>query len=311
MKVEEDLDKLQNLPFPPLLPITLDVQNLSIRDIPGKRKTLRYFVELNNKTFRIKEFFMDWFYTGFPKSIMKSLMSLYWTAEVHEEDGLIWYYSKNYKGNDSVSLYLNGTTVEIECYEPALPNEFGSIIHDFNRERYLTGRFIWMGFARRSFLAEHRDSSWWEDERISSISWNDVNVEDVFRLGSSALRPKTDGYRKGDDGSVLDVLILSEPYFRKVVWIETIDEWSNIPQGIYKFRNETGLFDTIIGEEANVFHRSPLGPSVIRYTDKGVVATISFSPGFDLSDVEWTAGNIDGILGRKAEVLAAIRKRSS
>lgn len=288
--------ELENLPFPPLMPSSFKIDDFSIRDDPEKRKTLRYFINYNNKRFRIKEFFMDWFYTGFPKSIMKTLMEVYGPMQTFTEDGNTWFYCMNYKGNDSASMYIRGTTVEIECNNPASPGEFLTILNDLDQSSFLFPKFRDMGFKERSFLASGNSTDWWEDKRIARMRWSDLEGGNSLEIGNNSMNVVSTGYLHEKDGSSHNIMILAEPYFRRVVWVETIETWSGISSGIYKFRKEPGLFDTLQGDESQIFHRSPNGPSVIRDSRNELTITVAFSPGFTLDEVKAVDQELDVLL---------------
>lgn len=278
-------EQIEAMPFPVLFPESLNMHDVSVRDRSEERKTVKFFISSGEKEFRVKEFFMDWFYTGFPKSIMRNLVEFYGPSSCFIDEKKIWFYGKNYKGNDSASMYISGTTVEIECYQEAKADDFRSVIADLQFRPSINDRFRDMGFSGRSFLASGNSGSWWEDQRISTFKWMDIESirEDPVHFGS--LIPRTRGLKMGEDGSRERILILAEPYFERVVWIDVIDSWSEIKYGAYNFREIDGLFDTFLRERGIIYHRSPVGPTVIQKKDELLTVTVTFSPGISLEDI--------------------------
>ena len=65
---------VNSMPFIPIVPENIRASSLGLRIRDEKWPTLRYFIDYGNHRIRIKEFFMDWFFTGFPKSLMSRIL---------------------------------------------------------------------------------------------------------------------------------------------------------------------------------------------------------------------------------------------
>lgn len=293
----------RDLPFPIMLTETMEIKEFSFRRQNSMRPTARYFVNSSGKIFRIKEFFMDWFYTGFPKSLMKSLVDTYGRVEPHVYGDIIYYYGRNYKGNDSVSFHHGGTTVEIECLQGAEAPEFIPIIADLHFPPGILERYLNRGFAERSFLANAHSGNWWEDKRIARMHWADIQPRTVSWLRNSGMSARSVGTFTGSDGTRLRTVIHSDPSFSRVIWVDMLDEGSNIPHGKYDFRTGGSLFTL---EEDGLFFLEPYGPAAYLDDVEGYTMTIAFSPGLDINFVRNIVSSVREVASNSAEVTQSL-----
>lgn len=280
MVSEELRSEISKLPFPPILNQSLPMEQFSVRNNEIERPTIRYLLKESGKKYRIKEFFMDWFYTGFPKSLMKTLVGTYSEVSNGYMGEYMVFSGKNYKGNDSASFYCKGTTVEIECYDSARTRDFRKVVEDMSLGEFLTPRFEGAGFRERSFLAGGGSAEWWEDRRIAAMEWKDLTSsgKDVLSLGG--LIPISIGYYRGDNGRGLNTAILADRYLERSIWIELFDLNISMEHGYYKFRKHKGLFNSFNDNGHIICFRSPEGPGAFQFTSGQTLATLAFSPGF-------------------------------
>ncbi|AKA49341.1 hypothetical protein IX51_09760 [uncultured archaeon] len=250
------------------------------------RPSIRFFVIDKGKVFRVKEFFLDWFYTGFPKSLMKSLVDTYDPIESFLMDGKICYFGRDYKGRNSVSFYWQGTSVEIECFQEAEMQDFENVLKDLNAESDFVNSLANKGFLDRSFLASGGNDNWWEAQRISRMKWVKLCETSKQSVSGRSLRLDSFGNYLGHDGTTNSILILSDKLYSSVVWVDLLDLSSLIDHGYYKFRKVVGIFDLFEDDPNFLCHRSPYGPSILQASMFGKKCTISLTPDFNFRDLK-------------------------
>lgn len=290
--------ELFSLPFPPLLNKEVALEEFSLRLNTHERPTVHYFLEEAGKRYRVKEFFMDWFYTGFPKSLMKTLVDAYSEIEYAPIGQYRVFFGRNYKGNSSISFYSRGTTVEIECYEDAKTEDFHRIVADMSFGPYLTERFRDAGFVERSFLASGGSGLWWEDSRIAGMEWRDIEPGKRNNHFPDGLKPLSLGTLKVKGGFVLRTLILADSYMERSVWIELVNLQSSEKNGYYNFRKGSGLFNEFNESDFLLCFRSPEGPGAVQFQSDQTMATFAFSPGFSSSSIEQWADKREDLVKR-------------
>jgi hypothetical protein len=164
-------NELHEMPFVAWIPSSHVFRHFTVRNDGKKWNTIRYFVEINGREIRVKEFFMDWFFPGFPKSIMDTLYSTYSPVTALERDGRLLFLGTNYKGNPAASGYLDGTTVEIESLSGEAMEEMTELFFDLAADPDDEASKCDMPFHERSFFSAGHQGAWFEDNRISRMSW--------------------------------------------------------------------------------------------------------------------------------------------
>lgn len=272
------------LPFPVYKANRLPFTDLSIRINNEKWASIRFFVLSGGKKFRVKEFFLDWFFTGFPKSLLKDFSSSYSEVETFYVGGNQFYYGKNYHGLDSVSGYVCGTQIEVECDSYATIGNFTEVVKDLlsRKPDYVPPEN--MQFPDRSHSVGNPKGEWYENRRISMLNWQrTANGEYAF----SSHRMKASGI--GDlvkNGQHMTILILQERGYEKVIWAEVAGSGMNIKNAIYNVRKGTGFYHRLSEiPGGSILFRDDDGPGILRIADGNRTWTIGFSPGFIMEDI--------------------------
>lgn len=273
-----------SLPFPVYTATRLPFTDLSIRVNDEKWPSVRFFVHSGGKKFRVKEFFLDWFFTGFPKSLLRDFSSSYSPVVTFSKRGTVFYYGKNYHGLDSVSGFVYGTQVEIECESPATAGEFTEVVGDLLSNMPDPVPPDRMQFPDRSHSAKGHSGEWFENRRISRLKWYRTARED-YPMSGHSMRSSGIG-NLTVDGQWHTILILEEGGYRNAVWAESASSGLDISNAIYNVRKGSGFysrFSVIPG--GSLLFRENKGPGILRIMDGDQTWTIGFSPGFTSEEI--------------------------
>ncbi len=285
---------LKTLPFIVLRPDELSYRKLSVRFDDEKWPTVWFIVTSGNREFRVKEFFMDWFFTGFPKSLFRDFSTSYSEVENIPVNDLTFFYGKNYHGLDSASGYYFGTQIEIECNKPVTAEEMKSIVGDLIKKPLNNEKLKDLQFPDRSHFTKGHDSDWFEDRRVSRLKW--VRTPDI-KLSISGHTLETSGIGFIDvDHKKHRILILQENGFQNAVWVEVTDWDIRLEHVVYDVRIGKGFYtESIEMKQERILYREPSGPGVLRADRGDVRITIGFSPGFMLADMVGFKQKIDDL----------------
>ena len=273
-----DFKKLQEkTPFLIHLPEELEVRNSTYREPGRKWATLRFECTIGNEKLRVKEFFLDWFYPGFPKSLMDSFVSSYSILNSTATTDSVIFYGKNYKGKEASSSFSLGTQIEIE-------GETNLNVRKLTESLiapYISARFKNYPFYKRSFLANNGKPEWFEEERIGKLSWNPPSKK--FCEGNLCM--DSVGVFRRDNKTIHAIFVLSEDYYRKAVWIDIGNPGASTEHVAYEFRKGGNFFDLFEEGETKFGFRRNDGPAIIQFEQEGSIVTISFSSLYQLSEV--------------------------
>ncbi|MHB1650823.1 MAG: hypothetical protein ACYCSA_04275 [Thermoplasmataceae archaeon] len=274
----------EKLKFLTFVPRKIHHQALTLRVNDRKWDTVRYFLTVDGIELRIKEFFMDWFYTGFPKSLLSNFIGTYSQVYHASTKNGIMFYGKNYRGNDSASMNIMGTQIEIESTVSAPMEVFRSIVEDLIP--YKGVKFdCSLPFHERSFFAAGKHGDWFEDERISRMKWKAADGSAAMKIHGSVVRASSTG--SYGNGEFHRIVVLENNCFSHVSWIDFCTYPNNIVHSFYKLRNEGSLFDTfIIERDRKYVFRGDSGPALYQFYRDGKLYTVSFSPGIPVIDPE-------------------------
>jgi len=274
------------LPFPRLEPENLFSREISLRPEGKKWTTLHFIIEYSGARYRVKEFFLDWFFLGFPKSLMRDFANTYSKIEDAEINGYDVFLGRDYKDLPSLSAFVHGTQVEIET----ISGEQGKLMDVFADLRVNISdleRLRKMQFTDRSFLARGGNDHWFEGKRISRMKWQRsqkmaINLNDTVMNGSGI------GILL-QDSLMHRIMILENGDFSRCVWIEMVDRRIGIEHPFYVLRKGDYLFNTFkeakSQDDFTIMGRIGHGPWVAQKTSFSEVVTIAFSPGFNEDDV--------------------------
>lgn len=274
----------ERFPFPIYRANDLPFKELTLRTNDAKWPTVRFFVESRGKKFRIKEFFMDWFFTGFPKSLFKDFSSSYSEVKDLVIDHTVFYYGKNYHGLDSVSGFRFGTQLEVECKISASPEDFIEVIEDLLETRPEISHLRGKQFPDRSHSAKGYESDWYENKRVSRLNWYRTGMKE-FIFSGHRMTTSGIGTMAVEDKSHT-ILILEENGFESAIWAEKTDRDIEISNATYNFRKGTGFYNSFKQTpEGKLLFREPNGPGILRVEMDQVVWTVGFSPGFSIDEI--------------------------
>lgn len=270
---KEDLETLQSSSyFLFYLPRNWQIDNVTYRREGEKWSTLRFECEVRGKKVRAKVFFLDWFYQGFPKSLMESFIGSYSTVTSETDQDRVSFYGKNYKNKDACSSFALGTQIEIE-------GDSSDVVKELNKDlfpTYKTSRFEQFPFYRRSFLARGGEPDWFEERRISRMKWSPIKD---MRVGER-LKGDSHGVFSARGQVLEEINIFSEPYSRRVVWADVADKRGGEEYLFYTLRKEGMFFDKFEENNGILATRTDNGPSLYQQENSEKVVTISLSPMF-------------------------------
>ena len=264
-------------PFVRYTPETLVPSEISLRGDQVKWPTFRYFVKIENRKYRVKEFFLDWFYPGFPKSLMSSFMGTF--SEIHSmrTGDRIFFTGKDYRERDAASSFINGTQVEVEALGESREEDFSKIFSDLRPVREDEIRLRGSTFRERSYFASGHSGEWFEDKRISRLNWID-QIDASFELDRKEYRLSSTGILLTEGRIGHCIMVFEGSSFERAVWVDVVRRDSNIPYASYDFRDEEGMFDYRDLSDVSILLRRPSGPGMVRWSDSVMLYTMSISP---------------------------------
>lgn len=284
------------LPFVVIRPYRLKYRDISLRIHDLRWPTLKFHVKSGHSEFRVKEFFLDWFFPGFPKSLLRDFSSTYSKVSDVVVSGYRIFLGKNYRGSDSASAYINGTQVEVECREGAEPSGFQKVFEDMLSQRVDPSRLSGYQFPDRSHFAKGYETSWYEESRVSRLTWFRTPRK-IFRIQGHELRSSGMG-RIDVNGKVQEMYILEEREYRNAIRIEFADSQIQLDHAFYNVRGGNNFFDLLEempDKDVRLVFRSPEGPGMLRFMRMEKVWTVGFSPGYSKSDMIAFMDGIDEI----------------
>jgi hypothetical protein len=281
-----DLEELQEkTPFLIYIPDKIEVSNVTYRRNGTKWATLRFECMIEGEKLRVKEFFLDWFYPGFPKSLMDSFVSSYSSLSSSVLEDRAIFYGKNYKGKEASSSFSLGTQIEIE-------GETQLNIRKLSERMvapFMNDRFENLPFRERSFFANGGKPEWFEEERISNLTWQ--SPSEKLCVGSLCLDSIGKLTRNGK--SLETILVFSEGYYRRAAWVDIADSDSEVRHLIYDLRKGGNFFDVLEDGEPRIAFRKDSGITIAQYRREQSVTTISLSPLFQTTEINDLIGNLE------------------
>ena len=271
-----------DLNFTPFVPSDQENFHISYRPEGSKWASILFRDIYNGHRLRIKEFFMDWFCPGYPKSLMKSFVDAYSGLEVTQINSTVYFYGKNYRNRDSVTFYASGTTVEIEsessCSSEELMEYSASLIPVMGLKHNRAGS----DFFQRSFFCRHQAGDWFEDIRVSRLSWTALSEE--ICLGNVVLKGSGIGRLLQNRNEHL-ICVYEDTKHNRAIWIEYLRDGSSLEHGSYQLRVGKYLYTdfNLDGQTKKWAFRKKTGPYTFHFQILNGRVTAMFSPGFVLS----------------------------
>lgn len=292
------------LPFLTYVPMNHETYDISVRIHDQKWPTLRYHVKLSGKTIRIKEFFLDWFFPGFPKSMLKDFSSGYSIIRSREVGENLLFLGKNYRNHDAASFWVRGTMIEMDSNHTVSDDEYEKLTVDLLSSRPDPSRLEKFQFPDRSHFSKGFTSDWYEDQRISRLSWR--RTEQVkLPIANGTLSSSGVGFIH-IDGGMQEIFVFQANGYSRAIWIEISTKDIKLDHAFYDVRKGTGLFDTELelaeGKGLLVF-RKPSGPAVVKIIIGATILTAGFSPGLDLHDVSSFLSKLDDIIALLQQIM--------
>ncbi|MGC8506430.1 MAG: hypothetical protein ACP5NK_06985 [Thermoplasmata archaeon] len=273
------------MPFVRYIPETLAPLEISYRGGQVKWPTFRYFVNIGDRRYRVKQFFLDWFYPGFPKSLMSSFMGTFSEIRSMISGDRIFFTGKDYRGRNAASSFINGTQVEVEATGESEEEDFSRIFSDLKPVRDDVIRLRGSTFRERSYFASGRSGTWFEDQRISRLHWID-HIDASFELNGKNYELSSTGVMLSEGRIGHCIMVFEGDSFERAGWIDVARKDSEIPYGYYEFRDEEGMFDHRDLSDISVLLRSPSGPGIVRWSDSEMLYTMSISPLLNFPDAD-------------------------
>ncbi|MGC8645013.1 MAG: hypothetical protein ACP5UO_01935 [Thermoplasmata archaeon] len=275
-KVEKLSDVQDAVPFIIFTSKGFEILNATFRPEGEKWSTVRFESKVHGKRVRVKEFFLDWFYQGFPKSLMDSFVSTYSPVNSLRFGDSVFFYGKDYRGEHAASAFISGTQIEIE-------GESRESVIDMSMEIAPLGdeiRFRRLPFHSRSFFARGGRPDWFEERRVASLEWSPM--ADNLWMGS--LRGDSQGILNENGRAVHRISILSEDYMKRVVWVDCLVKERG--DSAYRLRKGGNFYNRYVETDGLLAIREPDGPAMFQTVVENNVVTVSFSPLFSLEDMK-------------------------
>lgn len=274
-----DVEKLQKkTPFLIFVPDGLEIRNMTYR-LEGRRwATLRYECIIEGEKLRVKEFFLDWFYPGFPKSLMESFVSSYSVIDSITMKEWVVFLGKNYKGKEASSSFSLGTQIEVEGGS----KKNVSKINEAMFAPFLDERFKRFPFYRRSFFANKGEPEWFEEKRIRNLKWKAPKAD--FCVGGLCM--DSVGIFKMNDTAIETIFTFSEDYYRRAAWVDIANPIGQAEHLVYDLRKGGNFFEEFETGEQTFAFRKEHGPSIARSKFGEYVVSVSLSPLFGLSEAK-------------------------
>lgn len=300
------------LPFLAYVPMSHESYDISVRIHDQKWPSLRYHVTLSGKAVRIKQFFLDSFFPGFPKSMLKDFSSGYSTIRSREVGGYLLFLGKNYRNHDAASFWVHGTMIEMDSVDTVSDDEYEKLAIDLLSSNPDPSRLEKFQFPDRSYHSKGFPGNWYEDQRITRLSWRRTG-QFQLPIADGSLIASGVGFIQTDGGSH-EIFIFQAEGYSRAVWVEIATKGIEIAHAFYDVRKGTGLFDTELelsdGKGLLIF-RKPSGPAVIKINIGSIIMTAGFSPGLDLHDISSFLSKLDEILTLLERIMDSIPHRDA
>ena len=287
----EDLNDIQ-LPFVTILPE--NASNISIRTHSEKWGTLRFEVEINNQIIRVKEFFMDWFYPSFPKSLLKTFSLPYSQISVRTimVNGVTYpvFFGVDYSGAVAASVWIFGTTLEIRSM-PNSEQNFTDLIMNILSHIQI-GKFPERSdFISRSYYAgKKRKYFWFEEERIGRMSWE---VSTNFIEGN--FLKKFHNVSIGTFNGIHKIMVFSSEDMNREIWVDLFKIGGSLKNGFYHLDEDNMgiLQEHHETDQFRIFSVSNYGPWLLRKVYPDIIATVGVSSGVETGEIETLIKDIE------------------
>ncbi|MEM4778887.1 MAG: hypothetical protein QW062_05565 [Thermoplasmatales archaeon] len=274
----EALESIQaSLPFLIFKPSCCEIFNATLRPEGEKWSTIRFEISTDSGKARVKEFFLDWFYQGFPKNLMNSFVSSYSRVYAATGPGYVYFVGKDYKDMHASSAFILGTEVEIEA-------ESRKVVEDVSKTLVPVmkmDKFKNIRFCDRSFFARGGKPDWFEERRIASLNWTPLSEPS----GWDRFKPDSVGTLTELGNIVQRISIFSEDFTRRTIWIDSARKDLAGKDNYYILRRDGNFYDAFYEIGGLLAFKQPYGPAMFQAFIDNNIVTISFSPPTDLYEI--------------------------
>ena len=309
IRVLKSFDELSRfrLPFLPYIPAAHEAYDISVRVNDLKWPTLRYRVRVKGREIRIKQFFMDWFFPGFPKSMLGDFSAGYSDIRSRQVKEYILFLGKNYRKNHAASVWVHGTTIEMDSTSTISDDEYENLLLDLLQNQPDPRSLQDYQFPDRSHFSRGYESQWYEDRRIARLTWRrtpPVSLE----INGHAYKASGIGFIS-KNGKAQEILVFQENDFSRAIWIEKVSLGIELDHAVYDVRKGKGLFDIEVnlaeGKGVLIF-RQPHGPGVLKIETDSNVVTAGFSPGIGLEDISAFISSLNAVMATLDETSKSV-----
>ncbi len=165
---EKDVTEVQ-LPFTTFVERSI-IDIFTLRLSYYRHPTLAF--EIPDSGIRVKEFFMDWFYYGFPKSQMLSASDFFGTVErgkvKRKGETYPLFTGMDYSGSISSCIFVEGTCLEIRHPK----GKMDDVISFLEHMNPLSRPFLSAFYARSFYCNAPGTVFWFEEERMNRMKWS-------------------------------------------------------------------------------------------------------------------------------------------
>lgn len=266
MIFEEDRGQLKEagLPFNVFVP---DDGNYSsyVRYSYTRPTSLKLVMETEYGQIRIKEYFMDWFYYGFPKNQMKSAVDYYGMESIRNVkfQGVshLMFSGLDYKGNFTSTIFIGGTLLEFRHSSElgALP---GKILQGLKQINKVSNSFMDSSFICNYWTGD----SWFENNRIASLKWRKLSGESLF------------DYKPDSVGSLerMHKISILKNNNGEFLWVDISRKNTGIKNLRYRFSRGGNIFKITKSSGSSFFGSiSEYGPYLYQTEDQNFVYTVT------------------------------------
>ncbi len=259
----EDLKRIY-LPFVCFLPPE-EIDKISVRYSYITPVSVKIQFTHDNNRFIMKQYFMDWFYYGFPKNQLRSAVDFYgdMNRNVISKNGMKYeaYSGPDYRGLNCSTTFIYGTCIEMN--HP--PGEMKSAI--FILEHMEPINFRKLNFLESSFYANYKGPlSWFEEERIARLFWRKTDDLHIWDYSGDATGLMKNTHR---------ITILRNT-LNEYMWIDVAAKGTGIKNLRYNLSREGNIF-TLSKRTENEFYGSvsPEGPFIMQRESQKFYFTVS------------------------------------
>lgn len=297
------------LPFLVYKPKAREPYDISVRIHDLKWPSLRYCLRIGGKEVRIKQFFLDWFFPGFPKSMLKDFSSGYSMIRSREVRGYVLFLGRNYRNHDSATIWIHGTMIEMDSSSVVSDDEYERIALDLISDSPDPSVLSKFQFPDRSHFSKGYESQWYEDNRIARLSWRRTDRYSIDLNGRKLVSDGLGYFRVAD--KIHEIFIFQENNYHRGLWIEVTSNDISLDHAVYDVRKGEGLFDSEIklaDNSGTLIFRKPIGPAVVKMIVDSFVVTAGFSPGTILEEVSAFISRISDILDLLKNINDTVRQ---